>query len=163
MHPLQVIEELEEHDPGQHRQPIKVAIQPLVLPHDLARGLDDGIKALGRGLGSSGLRGAGHGIPYRLSGRIERFGQFRHRLTHGLWAAKQARDLARVAEVGNGLNFERLEARTTGQAPVAAYFSSRASITRRASSPYRWNRSGSLTRSRWARSVRVVNGAFQAR
>ncbi|WP_245294020.1 hypothetical protein [Methylobrevis pamukkalensis] len=47
--PLHVVEELQEHDPGEHRQPIKVAIQPLVLPHDLAGGLDDAVETLGSG------------------------------------------------------------------------------------------------------------------
>ena len=31
---LQVVEELEEHDPGEHRQAVEVAVQPLVLAHD---------------------------------------------------------------------------------------------------------------------------------
>ena len=46
---LHVIEELQEHDPGEHRQPIKIAIQPLVLAHDVAAGLHDGGKPLGSG------------------------------------------------------------------------------------------------------------------
>ena len=47
--PLHVVEELQEHYPGEHRQPIKVAVQPLVLPHDLTGGLDDAVETLGSG------------------------------------------------------------------------------------------------------------------
>ena len=43
---LQVVEELQEHDPGEHRQPVEVAVQPLVLAHDVARGLDEAAKRL---------------------------------------------------------------------------------------------------------------------
>ena len=42
---FQVIEEFQEHDPGEHRQPVKVAIQPLVLAHDVARGLDKRLRS----------------------------------------------------------------------------------------------------------------------
>ena len=38
---LHVVEELEEHDPGEHGQAVEVAVQPLVLAHDVARGLDE--------------------------------------------------------------------------------------------------------------------------
>ena len=34
---LHVVEEFEEQHPGQQRQPVEVAVQPLVLAHDLAR------------------------------------------------------------------------------------------------------------------------------
>jgi len=44
---LQVVEELEEHDPRQHRQPIEVAVQTLVLAHDVARRLDEAAELLG--------------------------------------------------------------------------------------------------------------------
>lgn len=47
--PLHVVEELQKHYPREHRQPIKVAVQPLVLPHDLAGGLDDAVETLGSG------------------------------------------------------------------------------------------------------------------
>ena len=46
---LQVVQELEKHDPGQHGQAVQVAVQALVLAHDLARRLDDAVEALGRG------------------------------------------------------------------------------------------------------------------
>ena len=36
---LHVVEELEEHDPGEHRQPVEVAVEPLVLAHDVAADL----------------------------------------------------------------------------------------------------------------------------
>ena len=39
---LPVVEELQEHDPGQHRQPVEVGREALVLAHDVARGLDQG-------------------------------------------------------------------------------------------------------------------------
>lgn len=65
--PLHVVEELQEHDPGQHRQAIKIAVQPLVLAHDLAGGFDDAVETLGgrQLLGRSLLAGGfGHlGIP----------------------------------------------------------------------------------------------------
>lgn len=38
---LHVVEELEEHHPGQHGDAIEVAVEPLVLAHDVARGLED--------------------------------------------------------------------------------------------------------------------------
>ncbi len=41
-----IVEELEEHDPGEHRQAVEVAVEPLVLAHDVARGLDDAAEAL---------------------------------------------------------------------------------------------------------------------
>jgi hypothetical protein len=48
---LHVVEELEKHDPGEHGQAVQVAVEPLVLAHDVAAGLDDGGKALGGGQG----------------------------------------------------------------------------------------------------------------
>lgn len=38
---FQVVQELQEHDPGEHRQAVEVAVQSLVLAHDVARGLDE--------------------------------------------------------------------------------------------------------------------------
>lgn len=35
---FQVVQKFQEHDPGEHRQPVKVAIEPLVFAHDVARG-----------------------------------------------------------------------------------------------------------------------------
>lgn len=43
---LQVVQEFQEHDPGQHRQAVEVAVQPFVLAHDSARGLDDAVEPL---------------------------------------------------------------------------------------------------------------------
>ena len=48
---LQVVEELQKHHPGQHRQAVKVAVQPLVLTHDVTSRLDEAAKLLGRRLG----------------------------------------------------------------------------------------------------------------
>lgn len=56
---LQVIKELQEHDPGEQRQSIKVAVQPLVLAHDVARGLEKGTEGLGGGGGGGERHGAG--------------------------------------------------------------------------------------------------------
>jgi hypothetical protein len=38
---LQIIKEFEEHNPREHRQPVQVAIQPLVLAHDVACGFQE--------------------------------------------------------------------------------------------------------------------------
>ena len=38
---LHVVEEFEKHDPGEHRQAVQVAVEPFVLAHDVAAGLDD--------------------------------------------------------------------------------------------------------------------------
>ena len=46
---LQVVEELQEHDPGEQRQAVEVAVQPLVLAHDVARGLEEAAERLGGG------------------------------------------------------------------------------------------------------------------
>ena len=51
-HLLHVVQELEEHDPGEHRQAIEIAIEPLILAHDVTRGLDDAAQLLRRGFGS---------------------------------------------------------------------------------------------------------------
>ena len=48
---LQVVEKLQEHDPGEHRQPVQVAVEAPVLPHDVAGGLDEAAELLGRGQG----------------------------------------------------------------------------------------------------------------
>ena len=45
---FQVIQELEKHDPGEQRQPVEVTVQPLVLAHDVARGLEKAPEGLGR-------------------------------------------------------------------------------------------------------------------
>ena len=44
-----VVQELQEHDPGEHRQAVEVAGQPLVLPHDVAGGFDQAAQLLRRG------------------------------------------------------------------------------------------------------------------
>ena len=65
--PFHVVQELEEQDPGEHGQPVQVAVQPLVLAHDLARRLDDAVEPLnggqrsGRGLPADVLA---HGTPF---------------------------------------------------------------------------------------------------
>jgi hypothetical protein len=40
-HLFHVVEELEEHDPGEHRQAIEIAVEPFVLAHDVATGFND--------------------------------------------------------------------------------------------------------------------------
>jgi hypothetical protein len=56
---LQVVEEFstKEHDPGEHRQAVEVAVQSLVFPHDVAGRLDEAAELLGRGLGCVGFFG----------------------------------------------------------------------------------------------------------
>lgn len=46
---LHVIEEFEKHDPGEHRQPVEIAVEPFVLAHDVAAGFYDREKPLGGG------------------------------------------------------------------------------------------------------------------
>ena len=58
---LEVIEKLQEHDPGQQRQAVEVAIEALVLAHDVARRLEQAAQGLGGGEWGSGLFLAGHG------------------------------------------------------------------------------------------------------
>ncbi len=43
---LHIVQELEEHYPRQHGQPVQVAIQPLILAHDVAHRFDDAAKLL---------------------------------------------------------------------------------------------------------------------
>ena len=61
---LQVVEELQEHDPREHRQPVEIAIEPLVLAHDVAARLHDRGKPLGgsQRLGIFGFSTSGHHI-----------------------------------------------------------------------------------------------------
>ena len=47
--PFYVIQELQEHDPGEHRQTVEVAVQPLVLAHDVPRGLGETAELLSCG------------------------------------------------------------------------------------------------------------------
>ncbi len=42
---FQVIQEFQEHDPGQQRQPVEVAVQPLVLAHDVVALTSKGSRA----------------------------------------------------------------------------------------------------------------------
>ena len=46
LEPFHVIEELQEEDPREHRQPVEVAAQAFVLPHDVPRGLDQAAETL---------------------------------------------------------------------------------------------------------------------
>ena len=46
---FQVVQKFQEHDPSEHRQPVKVAIQPLVFAHDVARGFQECAEGLGGG------------------------------------------------------------------------------------------------------------------
>ncbi len=74
-----IVQKLEEHDPGQHRQPVEVAVKPLILPHQVAGGLNQGAELLGSGGGSGGKKGglsglSGHrlGITHRRKDRNHR-------------------------------------------------------------------------------------------
>ena len=44
---FQIVQELEEHDPGEHGQTVEIAVEPFVLAHDVARGLDEAAELLG--------------------------------------------------------------------------------------------------------------------
>jgi hypothetical protein len=46
---LQIVQELEEQNSGEHRQPVEVRGETLVLAHDVAAGLDETPKRLGGG------------------------------------------------------------------------------------------------------------------
>src|ERR1043165_4167661 len=52
---LKIVQELEEHDPGEHGQTVKIAVEPFVFAHDVARGLDQATKLLGGGQGNLGF------------------------------------------------------------------------------------------------------------
>ena len=56
---LMVVQKFQEHHPCEHGQAVAIAIQSLVLAHDVACGLDDGAELLGCGLRLGGLL-AGH-------------------------------------------------------------------------------------------------------
>ena len=62
---FQIVEELEKHDPGEHRQAVEVAVEALVLAHDVAGGLEQAAEGLGGGLGLVGfLGGSCHLLPF---------------------------------------------------------------------------------------------------
>ena len=46
---LHVVQELQEHDPGEHGQPVQVAVEALVLAHDVPGRFDDAGQGLGGG------------------------------------------------------------------------------------------------------------------
>ena len=64
---FEIVEELEEHDPGQHRQAVEVAVEALVLAHDVARGFEERAEGLRGGGGDFGLLGSGHGDQLSLA------------------------------------------------------------------------------------------------
>ena len=43
---LRVIEKFQEHDPGEHGEPVEVAVQSLVFAHDIAAGFDQAAELL---------------------------------------------------------------------------------------------------------------------
>ena len=47
---LHVVEKFEEHDPSEHRQAVEVAIEALILAHDVAAGFNNRSELLGAGL-----------------------------------------------------------------------------------------------------------------
>ena len=52
---FEVVEEFQEHDPCEHRQAVEVAVEALILAHDVARGLEEGAAGLdGGGAGRVG-------------------------------------------------------------------------------------------------------------
>jgi hypothetical protein len=46
---FEIVEKFLEHDPGEHREAVEVAVETLVFAHDVARGLQEGAEALGGG------------------------------------------------------------------------------------------------------------------
>ena len=64
-HLFMVVQELEEHHPCEHGQAVAIAVQALVLAHNVPRGLDDGVELLGGGLGLGAFLG-GHRRSYFL-------------------------------------------------------------------------------------------------
>jgi len=46
---FEVVKRLQEQNPGKLRYPVKVAIQPRILSHDVTRGFDDAGEACGGG------------------------------------------------------------------------------------------------------------------
>ena len=61
--PFHVVQELEEHDPGEHGQAVQVAVEALVLAHEVPGRFDDAGQGLGGGEGLSGFGTAGHKSP----------------------------------------------------------------------------------------------------
>jgi hypothetical protein len=64
---LQVIEELQEHDPGKHRLPVVVVIKPLVLARDVPRGF----RVCSVRLGAVCCFGADSGIAYEMTNTFD--------------------------------------------------------------------------------------------
>jgi len=66
MHDFEIVEELEEHHPGEQRQAVHIAIQALVLAQDFAGASDQRRQVVARGqrclgtFGSGLLFGCGH-------------------------------------------------------------------------------------------------------
>jgi len=65
---LQVVQEFQEHHPGQQRQAVGVAIEALVLAQDLAGGADQGRQVLACGQGRFGLAWCGSLLLCRCGG-----------------------------------------------------------------------------------------------
>jgi hypothetical protein len=125
---LQIVEEFQEHDPGQHRQAVKVAVEPLVLAHDIARRLQQAAKRLRRGHRLGGFLGCARGLcGYRFLKRqfegnrrfswsrhglgrllVEQVLQFGHGRTQFLGAAELPRNLGDSAVVREGCDMQDL-------------------------------------------------------
>ena len=63
---LHVVQEFKKHDPREHRQPVEIAVEPLVLAHNIAAGLHDGGKPLCGGERLCVLLCACHELFFRL-------------------------------------------------------------------------------------------------
>src|SRR5918995_1089934 len=48
--PFQIVQEFQEHDPDKNRYAVKISVDPLVLAHDVSRGLYDASELLCRRL-----------------------------------------------------------------------------------------------------------------
>src|SRR5271165_6190923 len=90
---FQIIKKFQEHDPGEQRQPVEIAIEALILAHDIACRLDHTPEGLG-------CRQFGAGAATRASlGGIEMSLQFRHGIAQLIGAAEETDDFTNLTMV----------------------------------------------------------------
>jgi hypothetical protein len=70
---LHIVKEFEEHDPGEHRQAIQIAVEPFILSHNVTAGLDDRRKPLRSGERLRRLRfgGSSHTLQCQISNNLK--------------------------------------------------------------------------------------------
>ena len=162
---LQVVEELQEHDPGEHRQAVEVAVQALVLAHDVAAGLDEAAEPLGRGTGGcSAFVVRAMVMLDLLTPHRGGLGARRRPRAAARRAAEDAGDLARRCRARRcGGTFSTSGTRSWSSAELGVLVEQAPRGSARASGPY-WSKKSSLSRAtRSARSLRVRSGALKAR